>query len=216
MTCRQISKKISAYLDQELTMGEVKLVEEHLDTCELCRLELVELRRTRQAAAAALHEMAAAVEPSAQAWSRLQSSLNVGQISREKNEQSWLSRLAPGWKAYINNGLLGEFVMKRKIAVMLSGVLIFGILGFFLTYRNVTPVSAKQILEKAYEVHKASNLVTGISHMKVERFFNNDAKEGKDAGTKSIRETFTDYQTGNYRAVEYFSPEIKSKPCRWL
>jgi hypothetical protein len=208
MTCRQISKKLSAYLDQELTLGEVKQVQEHLNTCESCRLELVELRRTRQVVAASLHEMAAPVETSAQAWNRLQSRLKVDQMPHEEKEQSWLSRLAPGWKVYINDGLIGEFVMKRKIAVMLTGVLIFGILGFFLTYRNVTPVSAKQILEKAYEVHKASNLVTGISHMKVERYTNNDAKEGKDAGTKTIRETFTDYQTGNYRVVEYLAPEM--------
>ncbi|HEX7557520.1 MAG TPA: zf-HC2 domain-containing protein [Leptolinea sp.] len=209
MKCRQISKKLSAYLDQELTTGVAKQVEEHLITCEFCRLDLAELRRTRQTAAAALYEMAASAEPSAQAWSSLQSRLKVGQISHKKKEQSWLSRLAPGWKVDINVGLLGEFVMKQKIAVLLSGVLIFGILGFFLTYKNVTPVSAKQILEKAYEVQKAANLATGISHIKVERYSNYEAKEGKDAGITSILENYTDYQTGNYRLVEYFSPEMK-------
>ena len=45
MTCKQISIKLSAYLDQELTTGDVKQVQEHLVTCELCRLELVELRK---------------------------------------------------------------------------------------------------------------------------------------------------------------------------
>ncbi len=210
MTCRQISKKLSAYLDQELTMGEVKQVEEHLDTCELCRVELAELRITRQATVAALHEMAVSVEPSALAWSRLQSRLSIKQTTHISKETTWLSRLAPGWEAKSIQDFLGATIMKRRIAVLLSGALIFGILGFFLMNQTVTPVSAKQVLEKAYEVHKAANLAKGISHLKVEMFSNPEGKADGQTRGKYIIDNYMDFQTGNHRIVTYFSPELKT------
>jgi hypothetical protein len=208
MNCRQISSNLSAYLDHELSTGEERQLVDHINTCEACRLELAELRKTRRAAKSTMQWMAESAEPSAQAWADLQHRINQQKGSSTKTKFAWLSNLAPGW---LVNAIqtIGASQMSRRFAVVVSGALIFGVLGFFMMEKTVTPVSAKQILDRAYEVQMKVNKATGISHMKVERFTNPQANEGNNAGTKVLSEDFTDYQTGNYRKVEYLLPEMK-------
>jgi hypothetical protein len=170
-------------------------------------LELAELRKTRRAAKSAMQTMAASVEPSAQAWTELQHRIKLEKGSPITPKISWLSNLAPGW---LVNAIqtIGASQMSRRIAVVISGALIFGILGFFMMNETVTPVSAKQILDRAYEVQMKVNKAAGISHMKVERYFNPDKAEGKDAGFSLLTDIYTDYKTGNYRKVEYSLPDM--------
>ena len=44
MKCSEIRKKLSAYLDDEVTDKEKKILSDHLDNCLECRNELQELR----------------------------------------------------------------------------------------------------------------------------------------------------------------------------
>jgi hypothetical protein len=170
-------------------------------------LELAELRKTRRAAKSAMQMMAASAEPSAQAWTDLQHRIDQQKGSSIKTKSAWLSNLAPGW---LVNAIqtIGASQMSRRIAVVVSGALIFGVLGFFMMEKTVTPVSAKQILDKAYEVQMNADKAAVISHLKVERYFNPDMKEGEDAGTRIMSDMYTDYKTGNYRKVEYSLPEM--------
>ena len=208
MNCRQISSNLSAFLDNELSNNEEILIMEHLSSCEDCRVELAELRKTRQSVVTTMHAMADSAEPSAQAWVGVQQRIRQEKGSRISTNQNRLSSLAPGWIATTIQKI-GASQMSRRLSVVVSGALVLGILGFFMVNQTVTPVSAKQILDKAYEVHQLSAQADGISHMKVERYFNPDLQEGKDAGFRMVSEIYTDYKTGDYRKVEYSLPEMK-------
>ena len=208
MNCRQISGILSAYLDHELSNSEEIQIKEHIQTCADCRMELSELRKTRQSVIAAVHALAESAEPSAQAWAGVQQRIKQDLGSRTVNNQNRQSSLAPGWMVTIIQKI-GASQMSRKLSVVVSGALGLGFLGFFMVNQTVTTVSAKQILDKAYEVHQLTAQADGISHMKVERYFNPDLQEGKDAGFRMASEIYTDYKTGNYRKVEYSLPEMK-------
>ncbi len=208
MNCRQISGILSAYLDNEVPNFEEILIMEHLSSCEDCRAELAELRKTRQSVVTTMHAMAESAEPSAQAWVGVQQRIRQEKGSRISTNQNRLSSLAPGWMVTIIQKI-GASQMSRRLSVIVSGALVLGILGFFMVNQTVTPVSAKQILDKAYEVHQMTAQAGGISHLKVERYFNPDMQEGKEAGFRMVVEHYTDYKTGNYRMVEYSLPEMK-------
>lgn len=208
MNCRQISSNLSAFLDNNVSNNEEILIMEHLSTCEDCRAELAELRITRQSVVNTMHALADSAEPPAQAWAGVQQRIRQVKGSHTSTNQNRLSSLAPGWMVMIFQNL-GALQMSRKIAVVISGAFIFGVLGFFMMNEPVTPVSAKEILDKAYEVQMNAEKVAVISHMKIERYFNPEMKDGNDVGTRILSDIFTDYKTGNYRKVEYSLPEMK-------
>jgi len=209
MTCKQIKSKIIPFLDHELSPVENLQVEQHLSGCKDCQKELADLRKIRQLTGLALQSMSEETQPSPQVWNRLQQKM-AEEADPSRNWFSiWFSRLAPGGIQNHKITLPGENKMLRRSALLLSGALLLGIFGFFLSTKNVTPVSAKQVLEKAYEANKPAVMDKGISHMVVEIFHNNTMEEGKNAGTRMLRETYTDFGTGNLRTVQYALPDKK-------
>ena len=91
--------------------------------------------------------------------------------------------------------------MQRSLVIPIVGALILAAFGFFFFSQNAKPVSAKQILEKAYEVQKAQRPSSGISHIQAESFYNLEAKEDSNAGTRTIFDNYYDLKTGNLRNV---------------
>ncbi|HBB86040.1 MAG TPA: hypothetical protein DC047_00320 [Blastocatellia bacterium] len=61
MSCQETKRSLSQYMDDELSMAQRALVETHLDSCPVCRAELVELRTMRNS----LRQLARPVAPSA-------------------------------------------------------------------------------------------------------------------------------------------------------
>lgn len=209
MTCKQIKSKLTPFLDHELSPVDNLQVEQHLSGCKDCQKELADLRKIRQLTGLALQSMSEETLPSSQVWNRLQEKLTEEANLSGNRFSKWFSRLAPGGNKNHKFTLPGEFKMQRRSAVLISGALLLGILGFFLSTKNVTSVSAKQVLEKAYEVNKSDVLEKGISHMVIEIFHNNKMEEGEKAGTRMLVETFNNFQTGNQRTVQYSLPERK-------
>jgi hypothetical protein len=75
MNCREIRKQITAYLDDELSSSEKRLIQTHLKDCQNCQRELSELGALQTRMQEHLMAHAAAVAPSPQAWSTLNASL---------------------------------------------------------------------------------------------------------------------------------------------
>ena len=50
MNCRGVSRRLSAYIDNELSPGIVQSVEEHLQSCAVCKRKLNEFRAISEAA----------------------------------------------------------------------------------------------------------------------------------------------------------------------
>jgi hypothetical protein len=71
-----------------------------------------------------------------------------------------------------------------------------------LIFKNVTSVSAQQILERAAAAQSAVEEGGGIWHTLIEVYKNPKAIEGDQAGTTTTMETYTEASTGNYRFTE--------------
>ncbi len=75
MKCRDVRKQITAYLDEEVSPSEKKLIQAHLADCQDCQRELEALGVIRENMRQHLRARAATVAASPQAWSLLQDSL---------------------------------------------------------------------------------------------------------------------------------------------
>lgn len=75
MNCRDVLVLIPAYLDEEVTPSEKKLIHAHLAHCPNCQQELEVIGGLRNRIRQHLKARAAMVTPSPQAWSLLQASL---------------------------------------------------------------------------------------------------------------------------------------------
>jgi anti-sigma factor RsiW len=51
MNCRKVSRRLSAFIEEDLQAGEKNLIEEHLKTCSACRRKVADLRLIRETAA---------------------------------------------------------------------------------------------------------------------------------------------------------------------
>ena len=88
---------------------------------------------------------------------------------------------------------------KKSILSAVAGVAVLAILAVFVA-RNATPVSARQILDRAYKAQTQVAPAQGIEHVRNEVFSN---LEGKPDGQEmpSIIESYSDPATGNFRVV---------------
>jgi hypothetical protein len=75
MKCREICKQLTAYLDNEVSPSEKKLIQAHLASCQNCQVELERLGDVRDVTGQYLHTQAAEAVPSPQAWTVLKASL---------------------------------------------------------------------------------------------------------------------------------------------
>ncbi len=75
MNCREVLPRINAYLDEEVSPSEKKLIQSHLASCQGCQQELETLNQLQITLRQQLKARAAQAAPSPQAWSLLQASL---------------------------------------------------------------------------------------------------------------------------------------------
>lgn len=75
MKCREVLSRINAYLDNEVSPSEKKLIQAHLGTCQECQRELEALSNLQGSLRQHLKTRAAEVTPSLGAWSHLQAAL---------------------------------------------------------------------------------------------------------------------------------------------
>ncbi|MEJ2710524.1 MAG: zf-HC2 domain-containing protein [Anaerolineales bacterium] len=75
MNCREVLPRINAYLDEEVSPSEKKLLQAHLATCQSCRQELESLNHLQNTLRQQLQSRAAQAAPSPQAWSLVQAAL---------------------------------------------------------------------------------------------------------------------------------------------
>lgn len=93
-----------------------------------------------------------------------------------------------------------EFFMKQRIVLSAGAAVLFMALLGFLLMRNVTPVSAQAILDKAYAAQSQHAPRQGIEHLRTEIYSNIEGSPDKP-GTDAIVESYHDRQTGKMRVV---------------
>jgi hypothetical protein len=91
-----------------------------------------------------------------------------------------------------------EFLMNKKFTfTALAAVLVLSIVVAFMA-NNVTTVSAKEVLDRAYQVQTQPGTNQGIEHIRSEIYTNIEAKE---QGMDTIVESYSEPVSGNFRVV---------------
>lgn len=95
-----------------------------------------------------------------------------------------------------------ELSMNRRVVLpAIAAVILLVFVAVFLA-KNVTPVSAQAVLDKAYAAQKSSRPAPGIQHIRSEMYSNLEALPG-DQGTDMISESYLDPQNGYARLVTF-------------
>jgi len=93
-----------------------------------------------------------------------------------------------------------EISMKRRIAFSaLAAVLVLTIVAVFMA-NTVTTVSAKEVLDRAYQAQNQTVTNQGIEHIRSEIYSNIEAKPAEQ-GMVTIVESYSDPVSGNFRVV---------------
>jgi hypothetical protein len=200
MNCEQVQSLLLAYLDGEVTPSERALILAHLSGCTVCQQELNLLSTARSQVRTVLQRRAIQAVPSWEAWSRLEARLTeAAQPSSNAQRAAWFSRKAPS-ASRASNQILGDVTMqKRWIFSGLVGVIVLSLLAI-LVAKNVTPVSAREILDRASEVQAQQAADQGIQHIRSEIYSNIEALP-EDQGMDTTVESYLDLQSGNTRLV---------------
>jgi hypothetical protein len=208
MNCGQVRSLLLAYLDEEVTPSERALILAHLSGCTVCQQEIDLLSTARSQVRSALQRRASQAVPSREAWSRLEARLPKMQVSflpevaqppSNAKRMAWFSRKAPSAGHASNQRLGGVTMKKRWIFSGLVGVLALSVLAV-LVAQTATPVSARQILDRAYEAQSAQNEGQGIQHTRIEIYQNLCARpEGQR--TTIAMESYFDPQSGYFRTI---------------
>ena len=195
MNCEQVQSLLTAYLDGEVTPSERTLILAHLSGCTVCQQELNLLSTARSQVRAALQRRAIQAAPPREAWRRLEARLmEDAQPSSKFRVRS--SRKAPGADRTSNQFLGGVTMQKRSMLSVVAGVLVLAVF----VARNAIPVSARQILDRAYQAQTQTSPTQGIEHIRSEIYTNIDAKS-EDQGLNTIVESYSDPVSGNFRVV---------------
>jgi len=208
MNCDQSQALLFAYSDGEVTPSERALILAHLSGCTVCQQELDLLSTARSRVRSTLQRRASQAVPSRDAWSRLEARLpkvqvsflpEAAQPSSNAKRMAWFSRKAPGAGRASNLRFGGVTMQKRWILSGLVGVIALTILAI-LVAQTATPVSARQILDRAYEVQTQQAAEQGIQHTRSEIYTNIEALP-EDQGIATTVESYLDVQSGNFRLV---------------
>ncbi len=214
MNCEQVQALLVAYLDGEVTPSERALVQAHLSGCTVCQQEFALLSTARSRVRSVLQRRAVHAVPSQEAWSRLEARLmETAQPSSKFAAwfSHWPSRtpfvpplfaartVAPGASRTSTKVLGGVTMQKRWILSALAGVIVLSVLAL-LVAKNFTPVSARQILDRAYQAQSQEVATQGIQHIRSEIYTNIEALP-EDQGMDTIVESYLDLQSGKSRLV---------------
>ena len=97
MNCRDVLVLIPAYLDEEVSLSEKRLMQAHLAACQTCQRELEAIGTLGKLMHQHLRTRAATVAPSPQAWSLLQASLPSKLPSRPVSTKADRPFSIPRW-----------------------------------------------------------------------------------------------------------------------
>jgi hypothetical protein len=198
MNCEQTKSLLTAYLDGEVTPSERTLILAHLSDCTVCQQELNLLSTARSQVRATLQRRAIQAVPPREAWSRLETRL-MEDAQPSSKFVAWFSRKAPGADRAPNQFLGGVTMQKRWFFSGLAGVIVLLILTV-LVAQTTTPVSAQQILDRAYQAHTQQTVGIGIEHIRSEIYSNIEAKPDGQ-GLATLVESYSDPVSGNFRVV---------------
>ena len=198
MNCEQVQSLLLAYLDGEVTPSERVLILAHLSGCTDCQQGLNLLSTARSQVRAALQRRTSQAVPSQDAWSRLEARLMEAAQPSSKF-QTWYSRKAPSVSHTFNQLLGGVRMQKRWIFSGLAGVVVLSVL-VILVARNVTPVAAREVLDRAYQAQTQISPPQGVEHIRSEIYSNIEAKSDGQ-GIDTIVESYSDPVSGNFRVV---------------
>jgi hypothetical protein len=202
-SCGQVQSLLVAYLDGEVTPSERALIQVHLSTCTVCQQELTLLSTARSRVRSMLQRRAVHAVPPPDAWNRLEAKMTEVQVPSLREAEQLSSKKDARFSRDHAPNLFKKFggisMQKRSILSVLAGVLMLAVLAVFVA-RNATPVSARQILNRAYEAQTQVAPTQGIEHVRNEIFSNLEGKPDGQ-GMPSIIESYSDPATGNFRVV---------------
>jgi hypothetical protein len=198
MNCEQVQSLLLAYLDGEVTPSERALILAHLSGCTVCQQELDLLSTARSQIRSVLQRRALQTVPSREAWIRLESRL-MEAAQPSSGFRAWFSRKAPNASRAFNQLLGGVRMKKRWIFSGLAGVVVLSVLAV-LVAQTATPVSARQILDRAYAAQSIQNAGAGIEHNRIETYHNLCARP-EGGGPTIVTENYLDPQSGYFRTV---------------
>jgi len=208
MNCDEVQSLLLAYLDGEVTPSERALIRAHLSDCTVCQQELNLLSTARSRVRSALQRRASQALPSKEVWSRLEARLpkvqvsllpEAAQPSSNAKLSAWFSRKAPSVRRISNKLFGGVTMQKRWILSGLAGVIVLSVLAIVVA-QTAIPVSARQILDRAYEVQTQQAVQQGIQHIRSEIYSNIEALPEKQ-GMDTTVESYLDLQSGISRLV---------------
>jgi Putative zinc-finger len=207
MNCEQVQSLLVAYLDGEVTPSERALIRAHLSGCTACQQEIALLSTARSRVRSVLQRRAAHAAPSREAWSRLEARLPKVQVPFLQKEAqpssskfaAWFSRMALSESRASNQLLGGVTMQKRWVLSALAGVVVLSVLAV-LVAKNFTTVSARQILDRAYQAQSQEVETQGIQHISSEIYSNIEALP-EDQGMDTTVESYFDLESGKSRLV---------------
>jgi len=133
MNCQETAAMMVAYLDQELSSSERKMVAAHLAECDSCRRELAALSTLQGRVRRSLHQQAAQAVPAPDAWVRLQATLTgAAQPVHPTRVARWLQSIVLSIRTVF---LGGTMVRKFVLASLVALALVFGVLTTVPTVR---------------------------------------------------------------------------------
>lgn len=201
MNCDQVQSLLTTFLDGEVTPSERLLILAHLSGCTVCQQELTLLSTARSRVRTMLQHRAVHAVPPRDAWSRLEAKLTRADQPSSSKSETWFSRKAPGANPTSNpKQILGGVLMqKRSILSVLAGALVLTVLSVFVA-RNAIPVSARQILDRAYQVQTQAAASQGIEHIRTEVYGNLEAQP-EEQGLYTTTEKYLDLQSDKFRRI---------------
>lgn len=201
MKCEDVQAALVFFLDHEDEPGQHRMIEKHLAGCLPCRERVAALAATRKLALQALQSLAVNANPSPQAWDVLQSQLAKEARPMPEKIRIGNARPAPHASRIPFPNIPGENKMRTRIAIpAMLAMIVMVVIGIFL-FREPTPASAQQILDRAYQARTAPIAGKGISHTRAESYLNLQALGNKPGIERTIQDAYVDLSSGINRQV---------------
>jgi hypothetical protein len=103
-----------------------------------------------------------------------------------------------GWNTNFFERIQQYMKPRTKLTTLIASLAVLLIVAVFIA-RNVTTVSAQQIIDRAEAVRTSNVSTTGIRHTIIEVFESSKEFAGDQAGNKTIQEEYLDPSSGNFR-----------------
>jgi hypothetical protein len=127
MSCQEIKRSLSQYVDDELSASLRAAVETHLDSCPVCRAELVELRTMRNG----LRQLARPAAPPSLA-AAINDALMIEAAARQQSPTLTFREQVIGW---IEPRLM-PYSVGSLVSVILFTVMLVGLRPHFIALRD--------------------------------------------------------------------------------